>query len=78
MKIKQKVSQAHIPPVVAITGHTTLIGKKGNGQIKGLIINMWLNFLYTVQLVISDVCKILGQVVLEESLTKISIFITLE
>ena len=25
-------------------------------QIKGLICNMWLNFLYIVQLVISDVC----------------------
>ena len=37
-------------------------------------------FLYTVQLLISDVpnFKILGQVVLEKSLTKISICITLE
>ena len=25
-------------------------------MIKGLISNMWLNFLYTVQLLISDVC----------------------
>ena len=58
--------------------HFTQLERKKNGQIKGLISNMWLNFLYTVQLVISDVCKILGQVVLEKSLTKISIFITLE
>ena len=27
-KIKQKVSKAHIPPAVAITGHTTLNGEK--------------------------------------------------
>ena len=49
------MSKAHIPPAVAIRGHATLIGKK-NGQIKGLISNMWLNYLYTVHLVISDVC----------------------
>ena len=36
--------------------HATLIGKKENGQIKVLLSIMWLNFLYTVQLVISDVC----------------------
>ena len=79
MKIKQKVSQAHIPPVVAITGHTTLIGKKEKWTNKGTDNQCVAEFvLYTVQLVISDVCKILGQVVLEESLTKISIFITLE
>ena len=53
--------------------------KEKNGQIKGLISNMWLNFLYTVQLVISDFVpnfKILGQVVPEKSLMKISIFIS--
>ena len=50
-----KVSNAHIPPAVAITGNTSSIGKK-NGEIIGLISNMWLKFLYTVQLVICDVC----------------------
>ena len=51
-----KVSKAHIPRAVAIRGHTTLIGKKKKGQITVLISNMWLILLYTVQLVISDVC----------------------
>ena len=30
--------------------------RKKNGQIKGLISNMWLVLYYTVQLVIPDVC----------------------
>ena len=51
----REVSKAHIPPAVAIRGHFKLERGK-NRQIKGLISNMWLNFLYTVQLVISDVC----------------------
>ena len=74
-----KSEQSSHTPAVAIRGNTTLFGKRENQQIKELISSMWLNFLYTVQLVISDVCtkfKILGQVVPEKSLTKISIFIT--
>ena len=58
-----------------------LLERKRKGQIKGLISHIWLILLYTVQPVIPDVCtklKILGQVVPEKSLTKISILITLE
>ena len=33
-----------------------LLERKKNGQIKGLISNMWLILLYTVQLVIPGVC----------------------
>ena len=66
------MSKAHIPAVVAIRGQTTLIGKK-NGQIKGLIRNMWLIF-YTQYnlsyLMFVPNFKILGQVVPEKSLTK--------
>ena len=47
-----KRSKAHIPPGVAIRGHTTLIGKKEKWTNMGLISNI----LYTVQLVLSDVC----------------------
>ena len=36
--------------------HFNSLERKKNAQIKGLISNMWLNFLYTAQLVISDVC----------------------
>ena len=74
------MSKAHIPPAVAIIGHTTLIYWKERriGQIKGLKSNMWLILLYTLELVINEVVpnfKILGQVVNKKSLTKISIFI---
>ena len=58
-----------------------LLERKKSGQIKGLISHMWLIPLYRVQSVIPDVVpnfNILGQVVPEKSLTKISIFITLE
>ena len=58
-----------------------LLERKKKGQIKGLISNMWLILLYTVQPVIPDVCtkfQNLGQVVPEKSMTEISIFITLE
>ena len=61
--------------------HFNLMERKKTGQIKELISNLWLILLYTVQLLISDVYtnfKILGQVVPEKSLTKISIFITLK
>ena len=55
--------------------------RKKNAQIKGQISNMWLHFLYTVQLVISDVCTNFQnsrpEVVPEKSLTKISILIKL-
>ena len=46
------MSKAHIPPAVAIRGHFNWKEK----WIKGMISNMWLNFLNTVQLLISDVC----------------------
>ena len=36
--------------------HFNSLERKKNAQIKGLTSNMWLNFLYTVKLVISDVC----------------------
>ena len=58
-----------------------LFERKKKGQIKGLISHMWLILLYTVQPVIPDIVpnfEILGQVVPEKSLTKISILITLE
>ena len=44
--------KTHIPPAVAIRGH--FIWKEK--WIKRLISNMWLIFLYTVQLLVSDVC----------------------
>ena len=50
-------------------------------QIKGMISNMWLILLYIVEIVINEVLpsfKILGQVVPEKSLKKISILIILE
>ena len=62
------MSKAHIPPVVAIRGCNTFRGnlfgekekekrkRKKKGQIKGLISNIWLILLYTVQPVIPDVC----------------------
>ena len=58
-----------------------LLERKKKGQIKGLISHMWL-FFYT-QYNLSNLMfvpnfKNLGQVVPEKSLTKISIFITLE
>ena len=34
-KIEQKVSKAHIPPAIAIRGHTTLIGKREKMTNKG-------------------------------------------
>ena len=36
--------------------HFNLLEEKKNGQIKGLMCNMLLTLLYTVQLVIFDVC----------------------
>ena len=44
------------PVRVKLRGLTTLIGKREKSTKKELISNLWLNFLYTVQLVISDVC----------------------
>ena len=55
-KIWQKVRKAHIPSAAAIIGHTTLISWNRIGHIKGLISNMWLILLYTVKIVINDVC----------------------
>ena len=54
--------------------------RKKNGQIKGLILNMWLIFFIThynlsYQMFVQNF-KVLCQVVPEKSLTKISIFIT--
>ena len=39
IQIEQKVSKAHMPLAIAISGHTTLIGKKDNLQ-------KWTNKLY--------------------------------
>ena len=36
--------------------HFNLLGRKKNGQLKGLLSNTWLIILYTVQFVMSDVC----------------------
>ena len=58
-----------------------LAERKKNGQIKGLISHMWLILQYKYNLsylVFVPNFKILGQVIPEKSLTKISIFITLE
>ena len=58
--------------------------RKKNGKIKGLISNMWLILLYTVHryilsyLMFVSTFKILGQVLPEKSLMKISILITLD
>ena len=78
------MSKAHIAPAVAIIGgrsyHFNFLERKKN-LTKGLISNMWLILLYIVDIVINEVLpsfKILGQEVPEKSLTKISIFITLE
>ena len=49
------MSKAHIPSAVAITGHITLIGKKEKWTNKGTDKQCVAEFLYTVQLVISDV-----------------------
>ena len=71
------MSKDHIPPAVAIIGHTTLTGTKEKWTNKGTDSNMWLNFytLYNLsyELMFVPNFKILGQVVLEKSLTKISI-----
>ena len=55
-----------------------LLERKKNGQIKGLISHMWLIQYNLSYLMFVPNFKILGQVVPEKSLTKISIFITLE
>ena len=49
------MSKTDIPPALAIIGHTTLFFGNKIGQIKGLINNMWLFILYTVEIVINDV-----------------------
>ena len=56
-----------------------LLERKKNGQIKGLVSHMWLILLYNFSyLMFVPNFKVLGQVVPEKSLTKISIFITAE
>ena len=55
VKIKQKVSKAHIPPAVAIRDNTNLIGKKEKWINKGADKQHVADFLCTVQLFISDV-----------------------
>ena len=76
------MSKAHIPPVVAIRGHTTLIGKKEKWTNKRTDKQYVAEFIiHTVNLsylMFVPNFKILGQVVPEKSLTKISILITLE
>ena len=76
------MSKAHIPPAVAIRGHTTLTGKKEKWTNKGTDKQYLAEFFYTQYnlsyLMFVPNFKILGQVVPKKSLTKISIFITLE
>ena len=78
------MSKAHIPPAVAIRGHTTLIGKrekwKNKGTDKKFVAEFSINIrtCHTLYLMFVPNFKILGQVVPEKSLKKISIFITSE
>ena len=73
-----KIEQSSHTPV----GHTTLIRKKEKWTNKGTDKHYVAGFFYTQYnlsyLMFVPNFKILGQVVLEKSLTKISIFITLE
>ena len=60
-KIKQKVSKAHTPPAVAITGHTMLIRKKekwtNKGTDKQAKINLsTLDLFIVIHLVVLIVC----------------------
>ena len=75
------MSKAHIPLVVAITGHTNLIGKKEKWTNKGTDMQYVAEFFIQYNLSYLTFVpnfKILGKVVTEKSSTKISIFITLE
>ena len=78
LNIAKSEQSSHTP----CGSHPNLIGKKEKWTNKEtLISNMWLNF-YTQYnlsyLMFVPNIKILGKVVPEKSLTKISIFITLE
>ena len=76
------MSKAHIPPVVAIRGHTTLIGKKekwtNKTTDKQYVAEFIIHIVNLSYLMFVPNFKILGQVVPEKSLTEISILITLE
>ena len=73
------MSKAHITPVVAIRGHTTLIGKRekltNKGTDKQYVAEFSIQYNLSYLMFVPNF-KILGQVVPEKSLTKISIFIT--
>ena len=82
------MSKTHIRSAVAIRDHTTLIGKNttligkkekwtNEGTDKQLVADFYTQYNLSY-LMIETNFKILGQVVPEKSLTKISIFDTLE
>ena len=76
------MSKAHIPPAVAITGHTTFTGKKEKWTNKGTDKKYVAEYFYTQYnlsyMMFVHNFKILGKAVPETSLTKISIYITLD
>ena len=75
------MSKAHIPQAVAITGHITLIGKKekwtNKGTDKQYVAECLIHYNLSYLMFIPNF-KILGKAVPEKSLTKISIFISLD
>ena len=74
------MSKAHIPPVVAIRGHTTLTAKiekwTNKRTDKQYVANFYTQYNLSYLMFVPNF--ILGQVVPEKSLTKISMLITLE
>ena len=76
------MSKANIRTAVAIRGHYTLIGKKekwaNKWNDKQYVADFFIHNLYLPYLMFVPNFQILGHVVPENSLTKISIFITLE
>ena len=75
------MSKAHIPPAVAIRGHTTLIGKEeiwtNKGTDRQYVAEFFIQYNLSYLIFVPNF-KILSQVVPEKYLTKISMFITLE
>ena len=59
----------NMSPPPSAGGDIILLERKKNGQIKGLISNVWLILCYTVPSFVPNL-KILGQVVPEKSLTE--------
>ena len=75
------MSKAHIPPAVAIRGHTYLIGKKekwtNKGTDKQYVADFYTQYNLSYLMFVPNFI-ILGQVAPEKSMTKNSISITLE